>query len=351
MTSLNFENLVSLKGKKWSGSKAPKKILIIRLQAFGDVVITLPYLQSLRNQLPASTQLDFLTRTRMSDIPIGMDMFTNVYALRGGNSVKREFLWFLLMYPLLLMKGYDVVMDLQNHRFSKLIRHLLFPAAWVEFDKESSLYAGMRTKRSIDFCGLAEVDFSAPLVLKKEVESTLVAFNLPTDADWVVLNPAGFFETRNWAKEKYIEFCEHWMKQEKRKTYFLLLGEASMREKATWFEQQLGSRCINLVCKTNALEALQVLSKCKLVVSEDSGLFHMSCAMGVPTIGIYGSTRNDWTNPLQNHTFCFNSSDMECGDCMLQKCIHKKVLCLDRIGSEEVLNKALSLLAKTPQRN
>ncbi|MBK9477388.1 MAG: hypothetical protein IPN99_00730 [Bacteroidetes bacterium] len=244
---MNFANPVSLNGKKWKGSKAPKRILIIRLQAFGDVVITLPYLQSLRNQLPASTQLDFLTRTRMSDIPNGMDMFTNVYALRGGNSVKREFLWFLLMYPLLLMKGYDVVMDLQNHRFSKLIRHLLFPTAWVEFDKESSLYAGLRTKRSIDFCGVADVDFSAPLILKKEVESKLESFSLPPDSDLIVLNPAGFFETRNWAIEKYIEFCELWMKQEKRKSYFLLLGEVSMKEKASWFEQKLGTRCINLV--------------------------------------------------------------------------------------------------------
>lgn len=348
---MNFATPVSLNGKKWNSAKAPKKILIIRLQAFGDVVITLPYLQSLRNQLPASTQLDFLTRTRMSDIPIGMEMFTNVFVLRGGNSVKREFFWFLLMYPLLLIKGYDVVMDLQNHRFSKFIRHLLFPAAWVEFDKKSPHYAGLRTKRSIDFCGLADVEFSTPLILKKELESTLESLNLPSDSDLIVINPAGFYETRNWAKEKYVEFCERWMKQEKRNSYFLLLGEESMREKATWFEQKLGSRCINLVCKTSALEALQVLSKCKLVVSEDSGLFHMSCAMGVPTIGIYGSTRNDWTNPKQNHTFCFNSSDMECGDCMLQKCVHKKVLCLDRISAEDVLNKALSLLAKTPPRN
>jgi hypothetical protein len=40
----------------------PKRILVIRLQAMGDLVITLPYLQSLREQLPPSVKLDLLTR-------------------------------------------------------------------------------------------------------------------------------------------------------------------------------------------------------------------------------------------------------------------------------------------------
>ena len=55
--------------KPWEKKSSPKRILVIRLQAMGDVVITLPYLQDLRNSLPASVQMDLLTRCETDPIP------------------------------------------------------------------------------------------------------------------------------------------------------------------------------------------------------------------------------------------------------------------------------------------
>jgi ADP-heptose:LPS heptosyltransferase len=344
MTLNKAVGLMQLAGKKWTSVEAPKKILVIRLQAFGDVVITLPYLQSLKKNLPPTTQIDFLTRTRMCEIPLGLSQFNMVYVLNGGNNVKKEFLWYLLLFPILFKKRYDVVIDLQNHKFSQVIRKSLFPKSWVEFDRESKIYAGLRNKRSIDFLGLGEVSYSAPLQVKQSNQIDLAKFNLPADADFIVINPAGFFETRNWPQDYYISFCKKWMQEEKRSTYFLILGEASISKKAQFYSQNLGNRFIDLSQKTSPVEALQILSKASLVVSEDSGLFHMACAMGVPTIGIYGSTRNDWTNPMLPHTFCFNSSDLECGDCMREKCLFETVICLTRVLPEQVFQKALELV-------
>jgi len=39
--------------KPWTKTKLPRRILAIRTQAMGDVMITLPYLQHLRRSLPA----------------------------------------------------------------------------------------------------------------------------------------------------------------------------------------------------------------------------------------------------------------------------------------------------------
>lgn len=337
--------LAELFGKKWKAKKPPKRILIIRLQAFGDVVITLPYIQSLRTNLPPNTQIDFLTRTRMCAIPVGLSMFHKVFILKGGNSVKREFFWFLSLFPQLFLRRYEVIIDLQNHRFSRLIRKVLLPQSWVEFDRASKIYAGMRNKRSIDFVGLGEVNFSFPLLLKPEYTIDFKKFDLPKQSDLVVINPAGFYETRNWPKENYLAFCELWMASEKRNTVFLMLGEASINAKANYYAENLGKRFINLCEKTTALEALQILAQATLVVSEDSGLFHMACTNGVPLIGIYGSTRNDWTNPLLPHTYCFNSSDLECGDCMREKCLFETIKCLSRVTPELVYEKAQELIA------
>ena len=60
--------------------KPPKKILIIRLQAMGDVVITLPYIKSLKENLPSSTQIHFLTREETQEIPQKSTLFHKVLA-------------------------------------------------------------------------------------------------------------------------------------------------------------------------------------------------------------------------------------------------------------------------------
>ena len=52
---------VSIQAVPWKGTAPPKNLLAIRLQAMGDVIITLPYLRALQRSLPG-TDIDFLTR-------------------------------------------------------------------------------------------------------------------------------------------------------------------------------------------------------------------------------------------------------------------------------------------------
>jgi len=55
---------MNIPAKPWTKKILQKKFLPFGLQAMGDVVATLPYLQYLINSLPASTKLDFLNRKR-----------------------------------------------------------------------------------------------------------------------------------------------------------------------------------------------------------------------------------------------------------------------------------------------
>ena len=59
----------NISARPWTKNTQPKRILAIRLQAMGDVTITLPYLQHLRNSVPVTTKLDFFTRKECDDIP------------------------------------------------------------------------------------------------------------------------------------------------------------------------------------------------------------------------------------------------------------------------------------------
>lgn len=323
--------------------KAIKKILVIRLQAMGDVVIMLPYAQDLKEKLPTGTIIDMLTRRETESIPKNVNLFNRVYALGGGRNTKMQLLSFLTLYPVLLLKKYDVVIDLQNNNLTKAIRFLLGIRAYSLFDKTSSNYAGDRYKNTINVLNIAQVQFKKLRYLNEEI-NLLRKHGLQKN-EFIVINPAGAFENRNWSLDYYVQFCKLWLK--KSNISIVILGIAKIEHKARYIREKLGIPIINLVNQTTPFQAMQILRDAKLVLSEDSGLLHMSYTAGTPTVGILGSTRNDWTNPNFPHTYFFNSSDLPCGDCMLTKCKFTEIICLTRVKPEDVFQASINLLEKT----
>ena len=73
----------------------------------------------------------------------------------------------LLLQPLLLVNKYDVVLDLQNNRLSRLVRRSLRSTAWGSFDRFSPLPGGERTRRTIEDAGFPLPRVTAGLDLKK----------------------------------------------------------------------------------------------------------------------------------------------------------------------------------------
>src|SRR5215510_5636094 len=99
---------MNIASKRWTKKKFPKRILAIRMQAMGDVVITLPYLQDLRNNLPAPVQIDLLTRNETDPIPKNLVLFDKIFSSGGGRNSKGILFFTLLLLPRLLLRRYDI---------------------------------------------------------------------------------------------------------------------------------------------------------------------------------------------------------------------------------------------------
>src|SRR5258705_3372130 len=104
-----------IRAKKWTKKYPPKRILAIRLQAMGDLIITLPYLQALRNALPSSANLDLLTLEENESVPRSIELFDKIYSIRGYRNLKKQLAFTWLLLPGILVRRYDVVLDLQNN--------------------------------------------------------------------------------------------------------------------------------------------------------------------------------------------------------------------------------------------
>ena len=335
----------------WSFSHLPQKVLAIRLQALGDTVITLPYLQSLKAKLP-HTQLDFLTREEVADIPQHLDLFDHVFAIGGGRDVDLQFQSARLLLPQLERQGYEVVLDLQRNDLSQFIRRTLRPACYSEFDRFSPQAAGERTRLTIEAAGLGAVDINSRFALKEPALGLdrLRDHGWRPDGDLVALNPAGFFVTRHWPLENYAEFAQLWLQQYNPRTQFVVLGLGAMAERAQFLQRELGPAVLNLVDQTTAAEAFAIVQRAALVLTEDSGLMHMAWVSGRPTLALFGSTRSDWARPLGEHSFFLDSSDLPCGNCMQAACQFGDVRCLTRYSPALVFEHARSLLRRVGHR-
>ena len=329
----------------WHGPATPKRILAIRLQATGDVVITLPYLRALQRSL-SGTEIDFVTRQQDGDIPRALVLFRYVEELGGGQSERRQLLLTPLLAPRLLARRYDVVLDLQNNRVSRTLRRLASPRAWAAFDRASPRAAGERTRRTIEAAGFPLPHVEAGLPFR---DSSL-GLDVLRHANWdparplVVLSPAGAFASRNWPIERYARFAELW--RQRHAAQFAILGLDSLRGKAAALKATLGDDLLNLVGETTPSQALAIVQHASLVLTEDCGLMHMAWVTGVPTLALFGSSRHEWSAPLGDRALCLHSGDLACGACMEPTCRYGDVHCLTRYVPEYIVDQADALIAR-----
>lgn len=306
--SNNFKSNIA--ARPWIENTQPKRILAIRLQAMGDTVITLPYLNALRNALPEEAQLDFLTRKEVASIPKSLVLFNHIYLIGGKRNFYKQCISALFILPRLIFRRYDVVLDLQNNLISRSIRRILCVKSWSEFDKYSPLSAGERTRWTIEAAGF-KTFVDASFRFKKgdsEEDKLLRACGWDGESKLVILNPAAAFYTRNWSIDNYVSFANLWTREFPH-TQFIAMGTNFIKEKAQYLKENLGERLLYMVDSTSAAQGFRIIQRIWFMLSEDSGLMHMSWVSDRPTVALLGNTRSDWVTPPTKRALVFNCNE------------------------------------------
>lgn len=334
---------MSFKCRPWRSEKLPERILVLRFHALGDLMITLPYIASLRQKMPLAS-FAILTSSEFSDIPKSLMLFNEVIDFNSHRNGKLQLLLCVLKLPILWSRRFEVVIDLQNNKASRMIRYFLFPKSWTQFDKRSRITAGERTQACLDALGFGRVPIDTDLLIRnKQMHKTLISTHRLKEYNYIVINPAGSFPSRNWPMERYIQFCEAWLEKDQN-IQFLILGIFNLKAKAEQLKKNLGGNLIDLCGKTTLIEAFILIKKSKLVLTEDGGLMHMAWTQGVPTVALFGSTASYWSTPLGHWSICLNSSDLPCGNCLLAECKFGDNRCLTRYSAQMVFEKSVKLL-------
>jgi heptosyltransferase-2 len=93
---------------------------------------------------------------------------------------------------------------------------------------------------------------------------------------------------------------------------------------------------IDLTGRTNLLEAVDLLSSATQVLSNDSGLMHISAALGKPLVVVYGSTDPRFTPPLSDQVKILRL-DLPCSPCFERVCPLQHFRCMKDLQPELIL--------------
>lgn len=93
--------------------------------------------------------------------------------------------------------------------------------------------------------------------------------------------------------------------------------------------------CLDLGGKTKLGDAIDLMSLCDTVVSNDSGLMHVAAALNKKLIAIYGSSDPHHTPPMSSQAV-IEYLGLECSPCFQRECPLGHLNCLRGISSQQV---------------
>jgi heptosyltransferase-2 len=99
----------------------------------------------------------------------------------------------------------------------------------------------------------------------------------------------------------------------------------------------------NLVGDTNISELIDIISNLDLFITGDSGPMHLAANYQVPTVSIFGPTKDNETSQWMNKKSIIVKKNLDCQPCMKRVCPLKHHNCMKLIKAKDILVEVESL--------
>lgn len=181
----------------------------------------------------------------------------------------------------------------------------------------------------------------------------------PITRPLVAMSPSGGHSAlKAWPVERFAEVARDLVRADR--AIVVLLGTVGEQPLAATLIEAAGVPIINLVGETSLAETAQVLDRCSVYIGNDTGLLHMAAARKIPTVSMFGSSPARFFAPRgpQHHVIWRR---LECGPfpptgdrpnppipgrraerCI--RCVYPRPRCMDDIATDTVLDACLAAL-------
>ena len=312
-----------------AGRGAPGRILVVRLTALGDVLLATPAVRALREANPQA-RIDWLTSAPYAELLEGLPFVDEV--LRFDQALDRGLAGSARLWRSVRGRGYDAVVDLQRKPRTVLLsltsgadarlaaHRRSFPALLAAgLGRDRPLRGPHQSLRSLEALRplLSQAAQPGPLQIgllpavraqaEQEVDKLLGGARLPL----IALAPGAAHATKRWGAARFAEVGRDLSATGRE---LVLVGSAA--DAAVLDELRAGLGALPAIdARWLSLPALAVLlSRCPLVVSNDSGPVHLAQAVGTPVVSVFGPTSADRWGPRGEQARAI-SLRLECSPC------------------------------------
>ncbi|MBP1722138.1 MAG: rfaC 2 [Deltaproteobacteria bacterium] len=351
----------------------PRKILIVRLSAIGDVVRTLPALRALRQRFP-SAYIAWAVEDASSDLLSGHPDLDRVFIFRRGRwkrDIRRLHTFFnpaaevARLLREIRSERFDLALDFHGilksglvsalsgapfraglgRRYCKEANHL-FNNYHVDV-RSSAISRVVRNLRFISFLGISETGRYDPVIPvtdddRAAIDRFLKERDLAAAVPLVAIHPGTSRKTlyKRWNPSGYAILADR------------LIGRLGARVIWTWGPGELETvqeivgkmRHDSVIAERFSLRQLaELFRRAALFVGSDSGPMHIACFVKTPSVVIYGPTDPVVNAPYRHSRFIVLRKDVSCNPCRIRDC--SRVDCMNAISPEEVFNAAAELLS------
>jgi len=328
------------------------RLLIIKLRAIGDVLLSTIVTRNLREFFPKS-EIHFLTERLSVDVLRGNPFVDTIVVydretMTGADLIRQ-----------VRRNGYDLVFDLFGNPRSALVTYLSGARYRVGFRFRARAYAYNivvpprggavhNTQFNLDALeavGVPIVDRNIYFTPSAEAERAAEGYfsqNLHASPFVVGINTGGGWYTKRWGLDRYALLADR-LAELYGATILLTWGPGQLpeaREVASLMKHA------PLIPPTTSLSELgALLKRCTVLISNDSGPMHMAAAVGTPVLGIYGPTNPALQGPFGPRNLTVRNEGLDCLGCNLTTCPISHP-CMQDLPVERVLAGVELLLKK-----
>ncbi|HSI35634.1 MAG: lipopolysaccharide heptosyltransferase II [Phycisphaerae bacterium] len=354
---------------------APQRLLVVQPSWVGDAVMATPALRALREMYPQA-HISYLMRRYVKPMYTGMPWADRLLTYRTGKSPARAGKGKFFDLAARLKAGkFDTAILLPNSFKTALLCKMARIKRIVGYDRDGrgfllsdKLLPQKERGKFVPFpmvryyLGVAQYlgspnrDLSMKLFVtaseREAARQVLTRAGLDPEIDrpaasgkppLVILNPgANYGASKCWPAERFAETADRLVAEQG--ATILLSGAPKERAILAAIRGNMKQPSIDLSTHGLTLGALKdVIRRCDLMVTNDTGPRHVAAAFDVPVVTIFGPTHPEWTEiyfPKERKV----SVPVFCGPCQKKLCPldHR---CMTRVTPDMVYAASTELLA------
>jgi len=339
-----------------------KKILIVRLDRIGDVVLSTPVIKALRDACPES-HIAFMVRPYTADL-VKNNPYLNEVIIYDKEGPERGLLGNLKFIWALAWKRFDIAIILHPTARAHIVTFFSGIPRRIGYDKKMGSLLTKRIPHTKQLGLKHESDYSLDILSYIGIETEEKMLCVPVNAESecrigelfakngingqdtvIVVNPGASCPSKRWRPENFAKVSD--TLAERYDAKIVIISDSRDKYFADSVSKEMKAKSLNLAGLTAVKDLASVFKRSDLFISNDSGPVHIACATGVPVIAIFG--RNDrglsperW-GPMGKNDIVLHK-DVGCDICMAHNC-RIGFKCLDAITVGEVVSAAERLLS------